>query len=57
MTCYNCQEKGHYSGACPCPKKEDKDTSGKSKAMVVASWGYSDSDDEEINTKCLMDND
>ena len=25
--------------------------------MMVASWGDSDSDAEEMNTKCLMDDD
>ena len=55
VTCYNCQEKGHYSSGCP--KKEEQETPGKRKSMVVASWGESDSDAEEMNTKCLMAND
>ena len=57
MTCYNFEEKGHYSSACP--KKDDQvTTSKKEKSMVVASWRASDCDAdlEEQKTQCFIVN-
>lgn len=49
VTCYNCQQVGHYANKCPLKKKVVKD---KKKKALLATW--SDSDDEEEANICLM---
>jgi hypothetical protein len=42
ITCYNCNEKGHYSGTCPQPRRE----SGTQMLMAAAAAGEFDDNDD-----------
>ena len=47
VTCFNCNEKGHYSSTCPKPKKQNKSSEDEEKNAFVAMWGNGDESDNE----------
>ena len=61
VTCYNCQEKGHYAKDCDKPKnerpqKEAKVAQQEDKRALFTTWGDSNSESEESEPDCLMAN-
>ena len=61
VTCYNCQEKGHYAKDCDKPKnerpqKEAKVAQQEDKAALFTTRGDSNSQSEESEPDCLMAN-